>query len=52
MEPRRRRHAAVVCLKFGNGRFGWCWTRALAIGVKNASGRARWTKLREWLAAT
>jgi exodeoxyribonuclease V alpha subunit len=26
-------------------------TRALAIGVKNASGRARWTKLREWLAA-
>lgn len=27
-------------------------TRALSIGVKNASGRARWTKLREWLAAT
>jgi exodeoxyribonuclease V alpha subunit len=24
--------------------------RAVAIAVKNASGRARWSKLREWLA--
>jgi hypothetical protein len=24
--------------------------RALAIAVKNGSGRARWSKLREWLA--